>query len=134
MYNCQVHRRSSIGQINHFISKLEVVGIDNAALQILMEYNWPGNIRELQNVLERASILAGEIIMKENLPNLQSVKISKEFEYDLPERGFDLDDFEKFLILQALEKSDSNKTKAAQLLGITRRRLYSMMERFSISA
>jgi transcriptional regulator with PAS, ATPase and Fis domain len=51
---------------------------------------------------------------------------------DIPDEGINLDEIEKNLILNALQKSKGNKTKAAELLGITRRRLYSMIERFGI--
>ena len=51
---------------------------------------------------------------------------------EIPDDGIDLDEVEKNLIRGALEKAQGNKTKAAELLGLTRRRLYSMMERFDI--
>ena len=50
--------------------------------------------------------------------------------YTIPDEGINLDELEKRLIKEALQKAGGNKTKAAQLLGLTRRRLYSMMERF----
>ncbi len=117
--------------VNHFLKETEVVGIDREALRRLMEYDWPGNVRELQNVIERASILADSVIRVEDLPPLH-IQAVPEYDFRIPDEGFQLDEFEKYLILQALERSGGNKTHAAQLLGITRRRLYSLMERFGI--
>jgi DNA-binding NtrC family response regulator len=119
--------------VNHFIKSHDIVGIDREALKELMDHEWPGNIRELQNVLERASIMADSIINKQDLPILKGYKISETLEWDLPEEGFQLDEFEKFLIERALVKARGNKTRAAEILGITRRRLYSMMKSMGFS-
>jgi DNA-binding NtrC family response regulator len=62
-----------------------------------------------------------------------NMHVPKPGEFVLPEHGFQLDEFEKQLIYQALEKAEGNRTRAAEMLGITRRRLYSMMERFGIN-
>jgi two-component system response regulator AtoC len=114
--------------VNHFIKSHDIVAIDREALKELMEHDWPGNIRELQNVLERASIMAESIIKKDDLPKLKADKVSDTLDWDLPEAGFQLDEFEKFLIERALFKANGNKSRAAEILGITRRRLYSMMK------
>lgn len=119
--------------VSHFIEQYDVVGIDRKALQHLIEYDWPGNIRELQNVIERAAILADSVITLQDLPSLRIGPSDKRYDFEIPEQNFQLDEFEKYLIQQALEKSRGNKTRAAELLGITRRRLYSMMERFNLS-
>ena len=98
-----------------------------------MEYDWPGNIRELFNVLERAAIIAETAITAADLPaEIKGEKLNTNF-YDIPDEGIVLDEVEKKFILSALAKSAGNKTKAAELLGITRRRLYSLMERFGIA-
>ncbi|GAB4332216.1 MAG: sigma-54 dependent transcriptional regulator [Calditrichia bacterium] len=119
--------------VNHFIEQYNVIGIEKEALRQLIEYDWPGNIRELQNVIERAAILADGVITLRDLPPLRKESGIKAYDFEIPEDHFQLDEFEKFLIQQALEKSGGNKTRAAELLGITRRRLYSMMERFNLS-
>lgn len=118
--------------VNHFLKKSNVVGIDRNALKRLMEYDWPGNVRELQNVIERASILADSIITVDDLPPFKTSVNEEAYRFEIPEEGFQLDEFEKFLVVQALHKAGGNKTRAAEILGITRRRLYSMMERFGI--
>jgi DNA-binding NtrC family response regulator len=118
--------------IEHFLGRLGEKGITSQAKMKLMEYDWPGNIRELLNILERAAIVADSTIDIQHLPvtntNLQGGITNLE----IPEEGINLDDVEKDLILRALNKAEGNKTKAAELLGLTRRRLYSMMDRFGI--
>ncbi len=120
--------------VNHFLNQTGSPGIDKEALKKLMEYDWPGNVRELLNVIERASILADSIITVEDLPPLfgRATGSKRTFDFEIPDEGFQLDEFLKFLVEQALRKAAGNKTRAAQLLGITRRRLYSIMERFGI--
>jgi DNA-binding NtrC family response regulator len=97
------------------------------ARQRLFAHAWPGNVRQLENALERALIVAGDApIRLEHLelgPAAQRAAPAAE----LLAEGFDLDGFERELIRAALERSGGNKTRAAQMLGVTRRRLYSLM-------
>jgi len=118
--------------VNHFLKETAASGISNSALALLMDYDWPGNVRELQNAIERASIVCEGIIEEKDLPPNVRGGDRLVHPFELPEEGIVLDDLEKNLIEQALEKARGNKTRAAQLLGITRRRLYSLMERFHI--
>lgn len=118
--------------IEHFLERLGEKGITARAKVMLMEYDWPGNIRELLNILERAAIVAETTIDVEHLPAIGSNLKVEKGTFQIPEEGINLDEVEKNLILDALEKADGNKTKAAELLGLTRRRLYSMMDRFGI--
>jgi two-component system response regulator HydG len=92
-----------------------------AAQQALLCYSWPGNIRELENTMLRAAILAaGDVILPENLPpNLRGPAAE-------PVVGHDegsLLELEKRAILAALERTDGNRSEAARLLGISRRKL-----------
>ncbi len=119
--------------VHHFLKQYPVHHISREALALLMDYHWPGNVRELQNAIERAAIIADTIIEPEHLPPYIRHQVQPMRGFELPDEGIVLDELEKMLILQALEKSGGNKTRAAELLGITRRRLYSMMERFGIS-
>jgi DNA-binding NtrC family response regulator len=118
--------------IEHFLGRLEGKGITPQAKMKLMEYDWPGNIRELLNILERAAIVAEQTIDVEHLPGVNTNLGSIPTSLEIPEEGINLNEVEKELILRALEKAKGNKTKAADLLGLTRRRLYSMMERFGM--
>jgi len=100
----------------------------------LMEYDYPGNIRELENIISREAIVSEKVIEKITLPGLtmkDESEVAAKFGA-LPENGINVDELLKDLILQALEKSGGKKSKAAELLGITRRRLYSMMETHKI--
>jgi two-component system, NtrC family, response regulator HydG len=101
-----------------------------AAARHLATHRWPGNVRELENALERALILAGEdAVAPEHLeaPRRRSPKEARRAA-DVLEEGFSLDAFEKELLHAALERAGGNKTAAAKLLGITRRRLYSRLQ------
>ncbi len=122
--------------VQFFLGKLGKSGlkIDPQFLQKLEAYNWPGNVRELENVIERAVILSdGNTLSPEDLPpHLQSGISPHSGPLEIPEEGIQLEEVEKSLIRKALEKSAGNKTRAAGLLGITRRKLYSMMERLNI--
>ncbi len=98
--------------------------------RLLTSYDWPGNVRELRNAIERALILAdGEPLTEEDFAlEIDDVPLSDE-----SESGEGLEDAEKQLILEALEKSGGNKTEAARMLKISRRRLYSRMKVHGIS-
>jgi DNA-binding NtrC family response regulator len=118
--------------VNHFIKDHHILGIDKQALNSLMTYDWPGNVRELHNVIERAGIMAESIIMESDLPAFATIRDIGVYTYKIPDNGFDMDQFEKYLIEQALHKAKGNKTRAAEILGVTRRRLYSMMKSFNL--
>ncbi len=95
------------------------------AKKILENYNYPGNIRELKNIIERAWILsAGKLpINAENLNFLKNSSSKLTDKITLPENGVNLEELEKELIKQALEKTGGNKSAAARLLGLTRSKL-----------
>lgn len=109
--------------------------ISDSALDKLKAYSWPGNIRELQNVIERAVILSpGREITEDQLPP-EIVKRDRQIELDefkLPKNGVNLNDLEKSLIKQALDMTNGNQTEAARLLGITRHTLIYRMEKYGL--
>jgi len=116
----------------HFLTKAgkDAHAITPEAMEKLRQYLWPGNVRELENVIERALIMAGDqpITMVDLPPHIQGLtKLPTQF--DIPEDGINLEEMEKKLIHRAIEKAGGNKSRAAKLLGITRRKLYSMLER-----
>jgi transcriptional regulator with PAS, ATPase and Fis domain len=99
------------------------------AKEKLVSHQWPGNVRELENALERALILAGEEPIPADLLLLEKPpRASTQSVEDVLKEDFDLDAFELELIQAAVRKAGGNKTAAARLLGITRRRLYSRLE------
>ena len=118
--------------VSHFLKKYgsNHDSIDTKALKHLMNYHWPGNVRELENIIERALIMAGEKkISVEDLPPQIFLGECSSFALEIPDEGLSLEAVEIGLIHNALTKAKGNKSKAAKLLGITRRRLYSMLER-----
>jgi transcriptional regulator with PAS, ATPase and Fis domain len=108
-------------------------GFTDEVIELLQSYSWPGNIRELKNILERAMILAaGDSIEPEHI-GIEDETESAPLEVSR-EKGSasGLEEAEKEMILAALEKAGGHKTKAANLLKITRRRLYSRMKYHNI--
>ena len=108
---------------------------DSEALAALRAHRWPGNVRELGNVVERALVLCdGEVIGRRHLPpDLGRLPALVD---PTPAGGaaLHLQDNERQLILQALQQAGGNKTRAADLLGITRRRLYSRLRSLGMEA
>ena len=98
-----------------------------SARERLLGYTWPGNVRELENALERALILAGDGEIQPGHLVAGAGPARGRRGADLLVEGFSLDAFERDVIHAALERAGGNKTHAARLLGITRRRLYSML-------
>jgi DNA-binding NtrC family response regulator len=114
--------------LSHFREKNKkaILEIDQDAMNALLNYDWPGNVRELENVMERAVILCPyDIINLECLP--RKMNISAQVEY--PEaRGLNLPELEKRTIIRALDKTSWNQSKAAGLLGISRKQLRTKMK------
>lgn len=133
--------------IRHFIKKChELYGtsiedIDDEALKIIQEYTWPGNVREMENLIEGIVILAGDegkIIKPGNLPErLRRNWNDKKGTADKKTKQVDLnaliDDFERNLILDALKGNKGNLSATARSLSIHRNVLYGKMERLGIS-
>ena len=103
------------------------------AMRLLTEYDWPGNVRELRNVIERATILArGEYIEADHLPRLGSARGTA-----APATGggvalvpgMTVDEAEQKLILATLEAAGNNKTRAAEMLGISLKTLHNKLNR-----
>jgi len=108
-----------------------------AALRALAGYGFPGNVRELEHALERALILAGaDAITPAHLSFVvQDAPVADaDWVPRIPPAGLSLEALEKALILQALERAAGNKSAAARLLGLTRRTLYSRMEKHGLRA
>jgi two-component system response regulator HydG len=111
----------------------------SCALQLLKNYGWPGNIRELRNFCERMAILhAGQTVMAADLPweMRQAAAVATPMTapqlYSLPIEGVDFEQLERHLIDQALERSGGNKSRAARLLGFSRDTFLYRLKKFSI--
>ncbi len=105
------------------------------AVKALMARPLPGNVRELENLLERAMILAegGDLTGATLEPPPQQTGPKSSSGMEIPDGGLVLEELEKELILKALAKAHGNKSQAAALLGLTRRTLYSRMGRYGIA-
>jgi two-component system response regulator HydG len=125
--------------IKHFITlsneelSKKVVNISEAAKELLLRYDWPGNLRELRNVIKRMVLLtSGDTADIESLPDEMIITIKQ----NAKKSGTDLKAInevnEKTLIIETLVKAKYNKSKAAKLLNIDRKTLYSKIERYEI--
>jgi len=138
--------------LEHFVNQLGPVvlgqpaaGISREAREYFLEHDWPGNVRELRNVVERALILCeGGLINPEHLPGHAEAATSAPAPTPLPPaalapvesfpaQGVDLEAIERTLIDGALKRAGQNKSKAAKLLGLSRSKLYTRMERFGLA-
>lgn len=122
--------------------KRQIEGILPETMQMLLAHDWPGNVRELRNALERAMILedtssitASSLPMSIN-PHPASAALTPggpvTFPPAIPDEGLSLEDNEKRLLAQALEKTNGNQTQAARLLSITRDTLRYKMKKFDL--
>lgn len=126
--------------VEHFLKKYtnstrkQVLKCSQGAMDLLMNYEWYGNVRELENAIERAIVMAsGTVISPDNLPStLQhqgAVFTDRQIDNtEIPS----LYDHEKQLILKTLHTTNWNKYQAAKLLGITRSTLYSKIEKYAL--
>jgi transcriptional regulator with PAS, ATPase and Fis domain len=118
-------------------------GISPDASPWLLDYPWPGNVRELRNAIERAILLCdGGLITREHLPAVPAPTAEPrptnlngclDPGTALPAEGIDLDAIERILLEKALGQAKGNKTRAARLLGLTRAKLYSRLEKHGLT-
>ncbi len=133
-------RRSDIPLlVAHFLEKFKAgdKAITPEAMQLLAEYQWPGNIRELENTIERIAILShGDAIGVEDLPAEVRVGVRTADMgarcFVLPESGVDLEEVELDLVKQALDRAGGVAPKAAKLLGLTTKTLEARMQKYGL--
>jgi two-component system, NtrC family, response regulator AtoC len=113
--------------------KKRVRGLSPAATKLLEQYQWPGNVRELRNAIERAMLL----IDRDRLEPDDFTTLTRSVEataFKLPPGGVNLDEVERQLLTQALERAGGNQSQAAQLLGINRDQVRYRIEKFGLKA
>ena len=125
--------------VNHFLKRFaeknrkDIKGLHPESLNLLMQYDWPGNIRELENTIERAVILClGEQVVPQELPPhllSEDVRALKRSEDD---EGFTLRDMEREVIKSTLEKTGNNKSQAAKKLGVARQTLLNKIKEYGL--
>ena len=129
--------------VKHFNRELRknVQGFSADAVEQMKQYHWPGNVRELRNAIERAVLLGDkETLSLNDLPS--EIRGSKgradgaagAGAFRLPPGGIVLEELEKDFVVQALERSRGNRTRAAQLLGLNRDQIRYRIEKFSLGS
>jgi two-component system, NtrC family, response regulator AtoC len=109
-----------------------VRGLTPAAVAVLDSYRWPGNVRELRNAIERAMLLTDrELLAPEDFSTLSRSTSAATFR--LPPGGVSLEDVERQLLVQALERAGGNQTHAGALLGINRDQVRYRIEKFGLT-
>jgi len=126
------------GLVDHFISKInkgqhkKIKRISSSAIDMLMVYHWPGNIRELENCIERACILCnGDVIRAHNLPPTLQTSVSSKTEW-VGVLETVLGKVEKQLLMETLLSTKGNLVKAAEVLGITERMIGIRIKKYDI--
>jgi len=128
--------------ISHFISRYagendkDIQGVSKEAMDILMKYDYPGNVRELENAIERAVVMSrGALITTEDLPiHIRIARSERDSPYraegeSLPEI---VENLERHLIADALAEADGNQSKAAEALGISERNLRYKLKKYGM--
>jgi DNA-binding NtrC family response regulator len=141
-------RRSDIPQLaNHTLARFShlangrVKEISREAMEVLLDYSWPGNVRQLESAIERAILLCeGDRIMPRDLP--QEVLVRKSVgkiersrsgdRFEIPPDGINFEQLERDLIIQAMERADWVIAKAAKMLGMSYRTLQYRLDKFAI--
>ncbi|HLA00290.1 MAG TPA: sigma-54 dependent transcriptional regulator [Thermodesulfovibrionales bacterium] len=136
-------RRGDIPElVNFFIRKYNqefgkrIKGIEENALKALVEYHWPGNIRQLESVVERALLMSESFIIsiKDIRSELRYSHGSNILDFDFPEEGINFEELEKELLKKAMVKSHDVATKAAKLLGMSYKTFVYRWEKFNLTS
>ncbi|NWF52294.1 MAG: sigma-54-dependent Fis family transcriptional regulator [Nitrospirae bacterium] len=136
-------RKEDISELTDFFIKKynkefgkRIKGIDANALKALMEYHWPGNIRQLESVIEKALLMSdshyiGHKDIKSELRSYHGVDL---FDFELPEGGINFEEFEKELLRKAMQKANGVATKAAKLLGMSYKTFCYRWEKYDLTS
>lgn len=111
-----------------------IQGATPSAYALLQSYGWPGNIRELRNVIERAMLLSDSERLEARDFTVTASAVSAGDQFELPATGVDLEKLERSLVVQALKRSGGNQTKAGAFLGLNRDQIRYRIEKFGLNA
>jgi DNA-binding NtrC family response regulator len=124
--------------VNYYIDRYnrefrkQVRGVTPEGLAVLEQYRWPGNVRELRNAIERAMLLTDrQLLGADDFGTLSRSAVTATFR--LPPEGVNLEDVERQLVVQALERCNGNQTRAGRLLGINRDQIRYRIEKFGLA-
>ena len=124
----------------HFFHKIKmsnnssIQGISNKAMKSLMEYSWPGNIRELRSVMEYAFVTCRKTILEpEDLPHNINNSITPDDQASTIKEKEQTEDTKKQQLLRALQEAGGNQSKAAQALGVSRMTIWKRMKKYGIN-
>jgi two-component system response regulator PilR (NtrC family) len=132
----------ALAKFGHLLAEVRAREIGREAMEVLLDYGWPGNVRQLESAIERAVLLCeGDKIMPRDLP--QEVLERKApgrgggdrvrpDKFEIPSEGINFETFERDLILQAMEKTDWVIAKAAKLLGMSYRTVQYRIDKFGL--
>jgi transcriptional regulator with GAF, ATPase, and Fis domain len=113
--------------------KKRIKGVSPAAMQQLQRYVWPGNVRELRNAVERAMLLSeADTLGPADFNAAASGVVRLGDQVELPAGGIELEQLERSLVVQALERTSWNQTRAAALLGLNRDQIRYRIEKFQL--
>ncbi|MBP7792441.1 MAG: sigma-54-dependent Fis family transcriptional regulator [Candidatus Goldbacteria bacterium] len=126
--------------VSYFIKELSIKNdieeksISDAAMERLIEYRWPGNIRELRNVIEEAMVISNSNVIEADNLNLYDIDIKNASitSLNIPDE-VSLYDIEKQSIINALIKSNGNQTKAAKLIGVSRKVIINKIKKYKLA-
>jgi two-component system response regulator AtoC len=118
-----------IDQFNREFRK-RIRGLSPGAESLLEQYQWPGNVRELRNAIERAMLLNDRDRL--DVEDFTLTRTVSAAEFTLPAEGVKLEEVERQLVVQALERASGNQTHAAQLLGLNRDQVRYRIEKFGL--
>jgi DNA-binding NtrC family response regulator len=124
-----------LDKYNHEFGK-RVRGVEAAAIRALEEYGWPGNIRQLESVIERAVLMCDNdaIRLKDIKGELRTFQAAEPYEFDLPDEGLNFEELERKLLKKAMTKANGVVAKAAKLLGMSYKTFWYRWEKLNVDS